>query len=320
MSLMGQFKIEYQNDFNYVVTGVSTLNNPKNNTLLFLKRVKDDTILTLSKLIGCIIIVPQEELGLFLPLVNTNLIIGADNPRLEYARILQFILDCCQERPAEVCLASSIGKNFIMGTGTIIEKNVSIGDHVQIGQGCTIRTGVVINNNVIIGDGTVIRENSVIGGPGFGFERDENGIPIRLPHIGGVVIGNQVEIGALVTIASGTIEPTIIEDYTKIDDHVHISHNCHIGKGCLIIACAEISGSVKIGNYTWLGPNCSIINGISIGDNCLIGIGAVVNKSVKDDMIVSGNPGQSLENIKKERDLFKKLSRADQAGYLEFDK
>lgn len=307
--MLGQFKTEYHNHLKYIVTGVSTLGNPKDNTVLFLKRVKEDSIVILSKLIGCIIIVPQEQIELFLPLTTTNLIIGAMNPRLEYARILQFILDSavCHELSAKPCLASSIGKKFVMGIETIVENNVMIGDNVQIGQRCVIRAGAVINSNVIIGDDTVIRENAVIGGYGFGFEWDEDGVPVRLPHIGGVIIGHHVEIGALTTIASGTIEPTIIEDYTKIDDHVHISHNCHIGRCCLITACAEISGSVMIGNNTWLGPNCSVINGIRIGNNCLIGIGAVVTKPVKDDAIVSGNPAQSLEDIKKERDLLKKM-------------
>lgn len=268
-------------------------------------------MIKLSTLRGCIIIIPQEQRELCKFLTGDNMVISAFNPRLEYARVLQFILDyeARQNYSHTECLAKSIGNNFSMGNGTIIGNNVVIGDNVQIGQDSLVKAGAVINNNVVIGDHTVIRENAVIGGAGFGFERDEKGIPIRLPHIGGVIIGNDVEIGALTTVASGTIEPTIIGEYTKIDDHVHIAHNCHIGKCCIITACAEISGSVKIGDNTWLGPNCSIINGINIGNKCLIGIGAVVNKSVEDNMTISGNPAKSLECIVKERKLLKMIQK-----------
>lgn len=244
------------------------------------------------------------------------MLIAAANPRLEYACILQYILEHtdAEDNHGSVCLATSVGKNFTMGRGTIIEKNVIIGDNVYIGDNCIVKPGAIVNNHVTIGNHTVIRENAVIGGYGFGFERDEQGIPIRIPHVGGVVIGNYVEIGAMTTIVSGTIEPTIIDDYTKIDDHVHIAHNCHIGKGCLITACAEVSGSVKIGEFSWLGPNCSIINGISIGKNCFVGIGAVVKKSIPDNLVVSGNPARSMEELKEEKDLNKHLLAAYRSG------
>lgn len=306
-----ELNAKYKNAFNFAINGVSTVSNSKNNTILFINRLKDTMFLKLNILENCIIVINERQIDMLANLQTNNLVISSANPRLEYAQILNFILEKTYRKPQNIYSATSIGDNFKIGEGTIIGHNVIIGNHVTIGKECTIKAGAVINDNVTIGDNTIIRENSVIGGYGFGFERDEKGIPIRLPHVGGVIIGNNVEIGALTTVASGTIEPTIVEDYTKIDDHVHIAHNCRIGTCCIITACAEISGSVKVGNHTWLGPNCSIIDGISIGDNCLIGIGSVVTKSVKDGIIVSGNPGQSLESIKKERDLLKTLLMAN---------
>lgn len=312
--LLRQIKKDLNIDNDFVIESVSTSSLPKSNTLLFYKKVTDDSFNRLSELKECIIIVPERKAQLFEFLRNANLIIASHNPRLEYARILQYILACNVKE--SIKLATYIGESFVKGKGTTIEPNVIIGDNVNIGENCIIKAGTIINSNVAIGNQAIVRENAVIGGSGFGFERDENSIPIHIPHLGGVIIGNNVEIGALSTIVSGTIEPTIIEDYTKIDDHVHIAHNCHIGKRCLITACAEVSGSVKIGDDTWLGPNCSIINGITIGKNCFIGIGAVVKKSVSDDQIVSGDPARPLEEIKEEKDLMKQLLAAYRNGKL----
>ena len=80
----------------------------------------------------------------------------------------------------------------------------------------------------------------------------------------------------------------------KTDDHVHIGHNVQVGKGCLITACAEISGSARIGDKTWLGPNSSIMNGITIGSNCFIGLGTVVTKSLSDNVVAAGCPARIL--------------------------
>ena len=146
---------------------------------------------------------------------------------------------------------------------TIGEYSV-IGNNVVIGDGTEIRHHVVIGANTVIGKDCLIKSNTVIGEEGFGFERDKQGLPTRIPHLGRVIIGHSVELGALNTVMKGTIDDTIIEDHVKTDDHVHIGHNVRIGRGCLITACSEISGSVEIGEMTWLGPNCSVMNGISI--------------------------------------------------------
>ena len=165
---------------------------------------------------------------------------------------------------------------------------------IWIGDNCILKSGVRICRNVLIGNQTIIGQNSAIGVPGFGIEKDNDGKLIRIPQIGGVIIGNNVEIDALSTIDSGTIEPTIIEDNVMIDNHVHISHNVHIKENCIITACSEISGSVCIGENTWIGPNCSIINGITIGKNVLIGMGAVVRKSTRDNVIITGKAARQF--------------------------
>ena len=157
-----------------------------------------------------------------------------------------------------------------------------------------IRNHVVIYDSTVIGNNCLIRSSTIIGEEGFGFERDKEQVPIRFPHIGRVVIGNNVEIGALSTVARGTLDDTWIGDNVKIDDHVHIAHNVHIGKNTIITACSEVSGSTSIGANSWLAPNCSIMNGISLGENVFVGLGAVVTKPVESGRVVVGNPARVL--------------------------
>ena len=103
-------------------------------------------------------------------------------------------------------------------------------------------------------------------------------------------------LGALNTVARGTLEDTVIFDNVKTDDHVHIAHNVVIGANTMIAACAEISGSVRIGKGVWIGANASIINQIEIDDYALVGIGAIVTKSVASGKVVAGNPARVLRD------------------------
>jgi UDP-3-O-[3-hydroxymyristoyl] glucosamine N-acyltransferase len=113
-----------------------------------------------------------------------------------------------------------------------------------------------------------------------------------MPHVAGVYIGDHVVIGALNTVASGTIHPTVVEDYVKTDDHVHIAHNCHIGARTLITACAELSGSVVVGPDCWIGPNASVRDGVDIGAKAFVGIAANVVGPVSAGETVMGNPAR----------------------------
>jgi acetyltransferase-like isoleucine patch superfamily enzyme len=128
---------------------------------------------------------------------------------------------------------------------------------------------------------------AVIGGIGFGFH---NGTRVR--HIGHVVLGDDVEVGAHTCIDRGTLGDTIIGDRTKVDNLVHIAHNVRIGTDCLIIAGAVIGGSAVIGNGTTIGIGALVRNGVRIGNNCTIGMGAVVVKDVPDGATVYGNPAR----------------------------
>lgn len=148
--------------------------------------------------------------------------------------------------------------------------------------------------NIIFGKNFHYKKGTVIGTGGFGFERFPDGTPYRRPQLGGVIIGDNVELGANNTIDRATFDNTIICNNVKTDNGVHIGHNCIIGDNTLIAAGVQISGSVKIGKNCWLGTNCTIKDHITIGDNVTIGVGAVVVKDIPDGETWAGNPAKKL--------------------------
>lgn len=211
----------------------------------------------------------------------------APNPRLTFARALhwleknryfnEYTHDAKIHPSVKIGQFVSIGKNVEIGEETVILPNVVIHDGVKIGKRCMIKSG------------------TVIGQDGFGFERDENQVPFRIPHVGTVVIGDDVEIGSLNTVCRGTLRDTVIGNNVKIDDHVHVAHNVQIGAKTYVIACAELSGGVIIGEEAWISPQSSIKEQLKIGKGAMVGLGAVVLKDVPEYKTVVGNPARILE-------------------------
>lgn len=157
--------------------------------------------------------------------------------------------------------------------------------------------GATIYDCVEHGSNCRFGRGSVIGNSGFAYEWGEDRVPVRRDHVGGVVIGDNVDIGCLTTVQRGTYDNTVIEDNAKIDDRVHIGHNCHIGENTIITAGTVIAGTTKIGKNCWIGINSSIMQHITIGDNVVIGIGAVVVKDVPDNTVIAGMMAQPISKM-----------------------
>lgn len=194
---------------------------------------------------------------------------------------------------------SGIHPTAVVDNDADIADSASIGAYAVIGKAVigdntVISPFVRVYDNVTIGNDCFIKEGAVIGGAGFGFERDEDGNRFRFPQIGGVIIGNHVDIGANTCIDRGALSDTILEDYAKVDNLCHIAHNAHIGKNAVIVACAEVSGSCTIGENSWVGPNACIRDQRSVGNSTMIGMGGVVVKNVGNNEIWAGNPAKEF--------------------------
>lgn len=173
-----------------------------------------------------------------------------------------------------------IGANVKIGANSQIFPNVVIGDNIIIGDNITIYPNATIYDGVTIGDNCVLHSGSVIGSDGFGNAKDAKLQYHRIPQIGGVIIGNNVEIGANTTIDCGTFEPTIIEDGARIDNLVQIAHNVKVGAHTGIAATAGVAGTTKIGKYCMIAGNVGIADHVEICDHTVIGGGSNVGKNI----------------------------------------
>jgi UDP-3-O-[3-hydroxymyristoyl] glucosamine N-acyltransferase LpxD len=262
-----------------VIEGVAPSSSPSANDLTFTKGFNQD-------LTGIAVITNFDTADVDLSNVG---VIVSDNPRLTFIKALDFLV-------REIGFAT-------WNTSPVIDPTAVIGQNVVIENGCVIGAHTVIEHNVVLHAGTRIGEHSrvrsctSVGGDGFGFERLDDGIPLRFPHLGGVLIGNNVEIGSCTAIARGTLSDTIIEDNVKIDNLVHVAHNCLIKNGAFVIACAELSGGVEVGSNAWVAPNSCTHQKIVIGDGALVGLGAVVTKDVPARTVYAGNPAKKIRDL-----------------------
>ena len=221
--------------------------------------------------------------------------IRVDNPRLAFAQIAEHFF---VEKPEPGIHPTAI----IDGTATV-DSSATVGPYCVIGPRCSVGADAVLHTHVSlakdvhVGPECVLWSHCVLGEDGFGIERESGKIQKRLPHFGGVVLGRGVHIGNFAAIAGGTIEPTRIGDGTMIDNLVHIAHNVHTGKNCQIIACAEVSGSVRLHDNVTIAPNATVIQKIEIGENSLLGLGAVATKSIPANVIAAGVPAKVIRNI-----------------------
>lgn len=269
---------------------ISNLDDNQENSICWVKKYNYD----ISSLKSNIILVVED----FKNSSEHQTIIFTKNPQLAITYIInEFFIEKTINKISEKASIDEtvkLGNNINIGDNVVVEKNCVIGDNTYI------YSNSVIYPNTVIGSNVTINAGAKIGQEGFGYIKDLDGKYIQFPHIGKVIIKDNVEIGSNTCIDRGALSDTIIGENTKIDNLCHISHNVKIGKNCLIVASVEISGSTSIGNDVYIGPNAAIIDGISIGDNAVIGMGAIVRKDVKEkSTIVSFEAFEKREYIKK---------------------
>jgi len=181
-----------------------------------------------------------------------------------------------------------LGKDITIGAYCVIGRAV-------IGDGCVLDSHVQVYDDTVLGKGCVIKAGAVLGGAGFGYERDADGNKFRFPQIGQLIMGDYVEVGANTCIDRGALADTVIGDHTKINNLCHIAHNNKIGRNVTITGCVNISGSNVIDDDVWIAPNASIRGWVHIGSKAVVGMGAVVVKDIPAGETWVGNPACKLE-------------------------
>ena len=194
------------------------------------------------------------------------------------------------EQGAVICQGAVIGAGAGIGCGSVIGANAVVGPGCQIGRDCDIGPCVTVSN-ALIGNGVTLHAGARIGQDGFGFVPSANGLE-KLPHIGRVIIQDNVEIGANTTIDRGMLDDTIIGEGTKIDNLVQIAHNVRIGRNCVIAGLCGISGSVTLGDWVMLGGSVGLADHVTIHDGAQIMARSGVMHDVPPGEKWGGTPAQ----------------------------
>ena len=202
-----------------------------------------------------------------------------------------------------------VGPNVKIGNNSIVYPNVTILDDSSIGNNTTIWSGSVIRERCYIGNNCTIHSNATIGADGFGFKPCPiNGL-VKMPQIGNVVIGNNVEIGANSCVDRGKFSSTILGDGCKIDNLVQIGHNSKLGRFCIMAGNSGLAGSVTLGNGVIIGGSASIKDHTTIGDGAIVGAGSGVTGDIAAGKIMLGYPAVEARDALKQWAILKRLVR-----------
>lgn len=257
---------------------------------------------------------------------NNRAFIKVENADLAMLMVLELFAPEPPETETGIHPTAVVHPLAQIGTGTSIGAGVFIGPHVQIGNNVTIYPNATIldhctvGNNTIIWSGVVLRErchvgdrcilhpNASIGADGFGFRPCKERGLAKIPQIGNVVLGNDVEIGAGSCVDRGKFSSTILGDGCKIDNLVQIGHNSILGKFCIMAGNSGLAGSVTLGNGVIIGGSASIKDHLTIGDGATVGAGSGVATDVPAGKTVLGYPAVEARNALKQWATLKKLA------------
>lgn len=184
-----------------------------------------------------------------------------------------------------------VGKRCRVGDGTVLMPGVVVGDDVCIGGSCTVHANVCLRERIVLGNRVVIHDGTVVGSDGFGFAPEE-GKYYKIPQVGTVVVEDDVEIGANVTIDRATLGETRIKRGAKLDNLIQVGHNCTVGEDTVIAAQTGLSGSTHIGRGVRVGGQVGFAGHMKVGDGAAIGAQSGVSKSIAPGVFVFGYPAR----------------------------
>ena len=293
-----------------VITGLASLDNAIGGDISFIANPRHAK--SLSKCKASAVIMPRGYEKDF-----SGICVYSSHPYLSYAKLSKWfdtaIISPSGVHPSAVIANdAAIGANTSLGPNVVIESGVSIADGSQIGantfigtrstigKDCRIKSNVSIYHDITIGDSVTIHSGAVIGSDGFGFAPNGKGGWEKIHQLGGVLIGNKVEIGACSTVDRGAIDDTVIGDGVILDNHVMIAHNVKVGENTAMAAFAGIAGSAKIGKNCFFAGDAACLGHLEVADNVQITARSYVTKPIKKAGSYS-NGGLPLMESKKWR-------------------
>jgi UDP-3-O-[3-hydroxymyristoyl] glucosamine N-acyltransferase len=302
-----------------LVSGFSGIKEAKKNELTFLSNPKYEPLLLDTQ--AGVILVPRQTA------CPGKTLIRVDNPSLSFTQVVNHLLKGAPDyKPrgihptAVIAPGAKIARDVAVGAYTVIEDgavigegcvlyaNCYVGHETHLGKNCLIYPQVVLREKVSLGNRVIIHSGTVIGSDGYGYVTVD-GKHIKIPQVGTVLIEDDVEIGANVTVDRARFDKTIIGEGTKIDNLVQIAHNVTIGKHCLIVGQVGISGSTHIGNHVVLAGQAGIVGHLEIGDGAVVAAQSGVSHSIKPGEQVFGCPAQPIKNAFRNNAHFQRLDK-----------
>ena len=318
---------EVVGDPDIIITGISGITEAKDGDITFLANSKYSALAKTTE--ATAIITSREDIE------TTKSVIKTDDPSMAFTKVVKLAASGNIKHPqgihptaiiasgANIAKDAAIGAYVIIaegveiGQGTIIYGGCYLGERTKVGKDCLIYPHVTFREQTEVGSRVIIHSGTVIGSDGFGFAMVE-GSQEKIPQIGIVSIGDDVEIGANVTIDRARFNKTLIGKGTKIDNLVQIAHNVVTGEHCIIVAQAGISGSTILGKEVILAGQAGIVGHIRIGDKAIVAAQAGVTKSVAAGAKVSGYPAKPHETalrvnacLQRLPELYKKIKELE---------
>lgn len=295
--LVERFGGHLQGDPNLEVQGIAPLDSAGASHISFLSNSKLRALAAQSRA-AALIVAPLDDATVAATYEGARIV--TTNPYAYFARAAQYFAALEEIVPepgihpsasvherAEVDASAHIGPQVTVeagariGAGVVIDAGCFVGRDAEIGEGTRLFANVSFHARCIIGKRGILHSGAVIGTDGFGFAR-ENGVYLKIPQTGRVLLGDDVDVGANTTIDRGALADTIIEDGVKLDNQIQIGHNCHIGAHTAMAGCVGVAGSAHIGKHCTVG-GAGMINGhIEIADNVNITAGTLVSNSIKE--------------------------------------
>ena len=255
--------------------------------------------------------------------ISTTLI-KVDNAYEAFSKLLEYynmvkLNKAGIEQPSFIDASASYGEEIYVGAFSYISAgvkigknakifpNVYIGDNVTIGDNIVVFAGAKIYSDTVIGNDCVIHSGAIIGADGFGFTPNEQGVYKKVPQIGNVIIGDNVDVGAATTIDRATLGSTIIREGVKLDNQIQIAHNVEVGAHTAIAAQAGIAGSTKIGKHCLIGGQVGMAGHLTIGNNVKIQAQSGIGRNVKDGEAIQGSPSFGYSDFNKSYVHFRNL-------------